>query len=299
MVWWSAIKGIDAWSAMMIGVSAGVYLSALIAMGAVLFRLAFASLPGNEQRRVARMGIITAWVGIALVMLQWPLQAGYLGGGNIAAATDPMLLGIVFESAQGNRLMLSVTGLMLVQAFQLNQPAPPKLNISLSLAGILLVLLAFTQVGHSVNPPRLLLAGLLVLHVLAASFWVASLWPLYCLTGSRHDPVIVARILTRFGQIAMIVVGLLVVMGITLAALLTGGPLALLTTDYGQLLAGKIMIVAILLLLAAGNKWRWVPAFERGDVNAPLQLQRSIGLEILLVSVVLLITAILTTTTSP
>jgi len=299
VAWWSAIKELDAWSAMMIGVAAGIYLSALIAMGAVLFRLAFPTLPDDEQRRVARMGIITAWVGIALVMLQWPLQAGYLGGGNIAAATDPMLLGIVFDSAQGNRLMLSVVGLLLVQAFQFNQPALPKLNISLSLAGILLLLLAFTQVGHSANSPRLLLAGLLMVHLLAAAFWVASLWPLYCLAGNRHDPANAAQILTRFGQIAMVVVGLLVVAGITLAAWLTGGPLALLTTDYGQLLAGKIMIVAILLLLAAANKWRWVPAFERGEINASRQLQRSIAVEILLVMVILLITAILTTTTSP
>ena len=97
----------------------------------------------------------------------------------------------------------------------------------------------------------------------------------------------------------MVVVGLLVAAGITLAAWLTGGPLSLLTTDYGQLLAAKIMIVAILLLLAAANKWRWVPAFARGEIEAPRQLQRSITMEILLVMVVLLVTAILTTTTSP
>ncbi|WP_404413516.1 CopD family protein [Vreelandella aquamarina] len=299
MAWWSAIKELDAWSAMMIGVAAGVYLSALIAMGAVLFRLAFPALPDDERRRVARMGIITAWIGIALVILQWPLQAGYLGGANITAATDPMLLGMVFDSAQGRRLILLVIGLVLIQALQFNKPTLSKLTISLSMAGILLVLLAFTQVGHSVNSPRLLLAGLLMVHVLTAAFWVASLWPLYCLAGSRHDPANTARILTRFGQIAMLVVGLLVIAGITLAAWLTGGPLALLTTDYGQLLAGKVMIVALLLLLAAANKWRWVPAFERGEVNASRQLQRSIALEILLVMFILVITATLTTTTSP
>ncbi|BBI65645.1 hypothetical protein HSBAA_PA_2480 (plasmid) [Vreelandella sulfidaeris] len=41
-------------------------------------------------------------------------------GGNIAAATNPMLLGIVFEGASGTRLILVVTGLLLVQAIQLN-----------------------------------------------------------------------------------------------------------------------------------------------------------------------------------
>lgn len=284
---------------MMIVAAAGVYLSALITIGAVLFRLAFPSLPDDEQQHVARIGIISAWLGIVLVILQWPLQAGYLGGGGIAAATDPMLLGIVYESAQGSRSIILVIGLLLVQAFQFNQPALPKLTLSLSLTGILLVLLAFTQVGHSVNSPRLLLAGLLMLHLLAAAFWVASLWPLYCLAGNRQHHADTAQILARFGQIAMVAVGLLVAAGITLAVLLTGGPLSLVTTDYGQLLVIKLTLVGILLLLAAANKWRWVPAFERGDVNAPRQLQRSIMMEILLVMVILAVTAILTTTTSP
>lgn len=286
---------------MMIVAAAGVYLSALITIGAVLFRLAFPSLPDDEQQHVARIGIISAWLGIVLVILQWHLQAGYLGGGGIAAATDPMLLGIVYESAQGTRSIILVIGLLLVQAFLFNQPALPKLTLSLSLSltGILLVLLAFTQVGHSVNSPRLLLAGLLMLHLLAAAFWVASLWPLYCLAGNRQHHANTAQILARFGRIAMVAVGLLVTAGITLAALLTGGPLSLVTTDYGQLLVIKLTLVGILLLLAAANKWRWVPAFERGDVNAPRQLQRSIMMEILLVMVILAVTAILTTTTSP
>lgn len=99
----------------MILAAAGFYLSTLVATGAVLFRLAFPLLPDRERRNVARMGTLAAWAGIALVLLQWPLQAGYLGGGNVAAATDPMLLGIVFEGAPGTRLILAVTGLLLVQ----------------------------------------------------------------------------------------------------------------------------------------------------------------------------------------
>ncbi|MYL24329.1 copper resistance protein CopD [Halomonas alkaliantarctica] len=299
MAVWSTLKGLDAWTIAMILAAAGFYLSALVALGAVLFRLAFPRLPEGARSHVTRMGLLAAWTGIALVLLQWPLQAGFLGGGNVAAATDPMLLSLVFKDAPGTRLMLVVVGLLLAQAIHLRSLALPKTTKYLSLAGVLLVVLAFTQVGHTVNTPRVVLASLLILHLLAAAFWVASLWPLYQLVGGPHDRENVARILSRFGQLAMGGVGLLLLAGGTLATWLVGGLTPMLTTTYGQLLTGKILIVALLLLLAAANKWRLVPAFERGDAQAPQRLRRSIALEMALVAVILLITAVLTTVTSP
>ena len=299
MAWWYSVNSLDVWIVTMILVAAGVYLSALVATGAVLFRLAFPQLPDHDRRRVVRMGVFAAWSGVTLVLFQWPLQAGYLGGGNVAAATNPMLLGIVFEGAPGTRLILAVTGLLLVQAIQLNNLLLSKTANSLSLVGVLLVMLAFVQVGHTVPPPRLVLSGLLIFHLMAAAFWVASLWPLFHLVGRRHNQGNSARILTRFGQIAMDGVGLLVLAGVTLATLLTGGLTPLLTTAYGQFLIGKVLIVAVLLLFAAANKCRLVPAFESGDATAPRRLQRSIALEMVLVAVILLITAVLTRVTSP
>lgn len=245
------------------------------------------------------MGVLAAWAGVILILFQWPIEAGYLGGGNIAAATNPMLLGIVFEGASGIRLILAVTGLLLVQAIQFNNVALSKAANSLSLVGVLLVMLAFVQVGHTVNTPRLVLSGLLIVHLTAAAFWVASLWPLFHLVGRGHSQDNTARILSRFGKLAMGGVGLLVLAGVTLATLLTGGFMPLLTTAYGQFLIGKILIVGALLLFAAVNKWRLVPAFESGDATAPRRLQRSIALEMMLVAVILLITAVLTRMTSP
>lgn len=299
MAWWSALNGLEFWTVAMILAAAGFYLSALIATGAVLFRLAFPQLPDSERRNVARMSTFAAWMGIVLVLLQWPLQAGYLGGGNLDAATDSMLLSIVFKDAPGTRLILAVTGLLLVQAIQFNPLPLFKANSSVSLAGVLLVMLAFVQVGHTVNTPRILLVGLLMLHLLAAAFWIASLWPLYRLVGRPQDRCNTTHILTRFGQLAMGVVGVLILAGATLATLLAGGLTPLFTTAHGQFLIGKVLIVAVLLLFAGANKWRLVPAFERGDAAAPHRLRCSIALEMVLVMVILLITAVLTTVTSP
>lgn len=299
MAWWSALSEVDAWSVAMILVAAGFYLGALLATGVVLFRLAFPELPDPARRAASRTGAIAAGIAIALVLLQWPLQAGYLGGGTIASAIDPVLLGIVFEGAPGTRLILAVIGLLLVQAILLYARRLPWLGHGLSLAGVGLVMLAFVQVGHTVNDPRILLAGLLTLHLLAAAFWVGSLWPLYRLAGHPPEGGDAARILARFGQVAAFGVGLLILAGVILAVLLLDGITPLFATGYGQFLIGKILIVALLLLLAAANKWRLVPAFERGEATAPRRLRRSIALEMVLVGGILLVTAVLTSVTSP
>ncbi|WP_018174854.1 MULTISPECIES: copper resistance D family protein [unclassified Thioalkalivibrio] len=299
MAWLSALAGVDAWTVAMILVAAGFYAGALLAAGAVLFRLAFPDLPDPERRAASRTGAIAAWAAIVLAVIEWPLQAGYLGGGNGAAAVDPMLLGMVFEGAQGTQLILAVSGLLLVQAILLDARRLPGLGHGLSLGGVLLVMLAFVQVGHTVDEPRWLLGGLLVLHLLAAAFWIGSLWPLYRLAGHPAGGADAVRILDRFGRVAVFGVGLLVLAGVVLAALLLGGVTPLLTTGYGQFLIGKVLIVALLLLLAASNKWRLVPAFERGEPRAPQRLRRSIAMEIGLVGLVLLVTAILTTVSSP
>ena len=299
MAWMSALAGVEAWTVAMILVAAGFYLGALLASGAVLFRLAFPDLPDPERRAASRTGAIAAWLAIALVLLQWPLQAGYLGGGNVASAVDPMLLGIVFEGAQGTRLILAVAGLLLVQAILLDARTLPEVSHGLSLAGVGLVMLAFVQVGHTVGEPRILLAGLLILHLLAAAFWIGSLWPLYRLAGHPPEGGNAARILERFGQVAAFGVGVLVLAGVILAVLLLGGITPLFATGYGQFLIGKVLIVVLLLLLAAANKWRLVPAFERGEATAPRRLRRSIALEVALVGGILLVTAVLTSVSSP
>ncbi|WP_018881395.1 CopD family protein [Thioalkalivibrio sp. ALE30] len=299
MAWLSALSDVDAWTVAMMLVAAGFYAGSLLAAGAVLFRLAFPDLPDPDRRAASRMGAVAAWVAIVLALVQWPLQAGFLGGGNGAAAFDPMLLGMVFEGAQGTRLVLAVSGLLLVQAILLDARRLPGLGYGLSLAGVLLVMLAFVQVGHTVDEPRVLLGGLLVLHLLTAAFWIGSLWPLYRLAGHPPAGRDAARILARFGQVAVFGVGLLVLAGVVLAALLLGGVTPLLTTGYGQFLIGKVLIVGLLLLLAAANKWRLVPAFERGEPGAPGRLRRSIALEGGLVGSILLLTAVLTTVSSP
>ncbi len=299
MPWLAAVADAEAWTLAMIVAASGVYAGALMAVGAVLFSLAFPDAPNPARRSARNMLALAARFGIVMLLLQWLLQAGYLGGGNLASALDPMLLAIVFEGAPGRRLLLALVGLVLVQAFLIPFQRPPKLAPGIGLVGVVLVLAAFTQVGHTTGEPRLLLSLLLGMHLLAAAFWTGSLWPLYRMAGLAGARGQAAVILARFGRIAAWAVAALLCAGILLAALLLEGLRALWTTAYGQLLLTKILVVIAILLLAAGNKWRLVPAFERRDARAPLRLRASIALEMALAAAVLLVTATLTTLSAP
>jgi putative copper resistance protein D len=291
----SMIAGLDAWTQVMVLAAAGFYASSLLAVGTLLFKLGFPDLPARHMAFLNRIALVSIWTGITLVLLQWPLQAGFLGGGTLSYALDPMLLGIVFESAQGTRMVLAVSGLLLLHTLLFRHRAWQFLG----LAGGVLVLLAFVQIGHTRGEPRWLLGGLLLAHLATVSFWIGALLPLYRVALEPDCQDHPGGILTRFGRLATTAVSLLLLAGAALALLLAGGITPLFTTAYGQILLLKITLVALLLGLAALNKLRLVPAYERGNSSAPRRLRRSIVMETLLVIAVLLITALLTTTSSP
>jgi putative copper resistance protein D len=290
-----ALANLDAWTGVMVVVAASFYGSSLLAVGTQLFKLGFVDLPAHQTLSLNRTALLSIWVAIAMILLQWPLQAGFLGGGNLASAMDPMLLGIVFESTQGTRTLLAVSGLLLLHALLLRRRAWQ----FLSLAGAVLVLLAFVQIGHTRDEPRWLLGGLLLAHLATAAFWIGALRPLYRVARNPAYQAHPSGILVKFGRLATTAVLLLLVAGVVLAWLLVGGITPLFTTAYGQILLAKIVLVALLLGLAALNKLRLVPAYERGDARAPARLRRSILVEGLLVAAVCLMTALLTTTSSP
>jgi len=296
MAWWTLLSGMDAWMLGRVVVAAGFYGAALLAVGSRLFRFAFPDLPRAEGQRLERTLVAAAWTAILLALLSWPLQAGFLGGGSLAAARDPVLRQVVIESPLGDRLRLALAGLLLLQANLLSGRLRALAPI-LGLAGVVLVLLAFTRVGHTRGDP--LLGALLFAHLGLAAFWLASLAPLYRLAGNARYGDLPSRLLGRFGWLGQVLIPLLLLAGASLAGLLMGGLAPLLHTPYGQLLLIKLSLVTLLLLLGALNKWWLVPALARGVPGAGQRLRSSIATEGTLIGLILLTVALLTATTSP
>lgn len=292
-----ALPDLDPWIAGRVVVSAGFYGAALLALGGLLFRFAFTGLPLREAEGLRRSILRAAWLGIGLVVLLWPLQAAYLGGGSLAAARDPLLLRIVVESTQGHRLCLAVAGLLLLQA-TLVRGRWFAVRHGVSLIGAALVLLAFAQVGHTRGDFRL--GVLLVLHLLVAAFWMAALMPLYRLAGEPRCDGLPVRLLRRFGRFGVVLIPLLLIAGGGMVTwLMEGRPAALLSSAYGQVLTLKLGVVALLLSLGALNKWWLVPAVEHGVPGAARRLRCSIATEGFLMAGLLLTVALLLTNSPP
>jgi copper transport protein len=67
---------------------------------------------------------------------------------------------------------------------------------------------------------------------------------------------------------------------------------ALWATDYGRVLLGKLILVVLLLMLAAANRYRFVPRFHTEGATAARPLRRSIGTELALAVAVLALVAL-------
>jgi putative copper resistance protein D len=164
---------------------------------------------------------------------------------------------------------------------------------ALALLGVLLILGAFLVSGHTVTAAhRAPLGALLGLHVAVAAFWFGAVQALRALRG-RFPPPALVPLLQRFSAYAVWLVPLLGGAGIALAVALLPDAAAL-RRPYGLLLCLKAVLFAALLGLAALNRSRLVPALARGQPCASASLGHTLAAEALLMSAVLIATAVLT-----
>lgn len=282
---------IDGWAIAAIIAKAVGYGVALLAIGGPLFILVFRS-SSNDVRQLARkVAVIAALIGLAVLALRFGIRAARISGMGLSGAVDPMMLGFVWDSPLGEAAIWRGVGELLVVALLIRGIV----GLSAGLIGALLIAVSYTFVGHSLGDPRWLLASLLTLHLLAAAFWIGALLPLRHAVGQPEG----ARLLHRFGNVASLTVALLIVVGLIFAWLMTGSFSNLLSTAYGWTLLAKLGVVSGLMVWAALNKWRFVPALASGTPAAVPHLRRSIQIEAIAVLLILLATATLTSITTP
>ena len=267
------------------------YGAALLAMGGVLFWVVFSQRAEASVLRLARrLAVGAALVGLAVLAVRFGIRAARISGMGFDGATDPMMLGFVWESPLGTAAIWRGIGELAILAVLI-----PRFGQWIALAGSVAIAISFAQVGHALGEPRTVLAALLVLHLLAAAFWVGALLPLRQAAFGPDG----ADLLHYFGNVAAFSVIVLILAGISLAWLQSGSVAALLGTAYGLALLLKVAIVAVLLGFAAFNKVRLVPALRAEKPGSIHALRRSISMELLAVVLILLATATLTSVTTP
>ena len=291
---WQPLLDMDGATLATVALKAFACLASLTAAGSALALASLASLDRDTRRMVGRLGLACAVAaGLASAALI-PVGAIYLAGGSWTGAVDPALTGMVAASPVGESLVVRIAGLAVVAVLFVSGRAPALAAV----AGAGVVCVSFAFRGHVLTEPRVILGALVTAHLLGLSFWIGAFAPLRRLAG-HADPVRAGAAADEFGRRALWVVPALAVAGAVLLVLLAGNPLDAVETTYGRLLAVKLAVFVLLLGLAAFNRLRFTPALLAGDAGAGARLRRSIGLEFAAVLVILAVTAVLTTVTSP
>jgi putative copper export protein len=270
---------------------AGVFQAA----GAAFFVVLFGPWLLRSGRRIRRLGRYAALAGMALLAAQQWLRGARLADGY-AGLVDPALQRLAWGGSGGHAAWLQLTGLAVIACGLARQG---RTAAGLAGAGAAIAACAFALTGHtSEHAPRALLAPLLCVHLLVVAFWFGALLPLFIC--SRHETRADAVALLRaFSGVAGWLVPAIGVAGLALAFMLIPAPDAW-RAPYGLLVLTKLGAFALLLLLAAWNRWWAVPAMAVSDAPAaPRVLRRSIAIEYLLLTAVLALTAVLTSFYSP
>jgi putative copper export protein len=249
------------------------YVACLGAAGLALFAIGFGR--WQEPQDVAacrRMTIGVAVAGLAASLAWLAAQVVLASDGD---PFDVEVWDMMLTSRPGVSVLITWAGLIAVGLAAWTGLAATVVGA----AGLLTVAASFTAVGHTTqHQPRLLLAAVLALHLIAVSFWAGSLWPL-ALASKRGGPK-AARLVEAWARVAAWAVGGLVVAGALLAWLLVGRLDVLVGTAYGWALLAKVSLVGALLSFAAWHRFRLTPALAADAPGSGARLAASIRWEI-------------------
>ena len=263
----------------------------LQALGIALFSATFGPAIPASLARTRRAGQTLAVTAMIAVTAHYVLEAGRMAG-EISGVLDLSLQRTLWDSSNGAAFASRLAGLILVLAGLTGAWRP------IVFLGAILASMSFALTGHTaVHTHRGLLAALLTLHVLIVAFWFGALWPL-AVASLRETSAGASRVIERFTAMATWLVPLILVAGAVMAALLLPSVSAL-REPYGRLLLSKVVGFALLMGLAAANKWRLGPALASAGDRAGRRFRRSLAAEFVLIAAVLTITTVMTSLFSP
>jgi putative copper resistance protein D len=242
--------------------------------------------------------ISATWLAALSAGFLLMIQAGQMGDGWVDTYQPVIwlaVLGTTFGEVWRWHLALSALSLLALML-----PRPWQLRALLLFSALLLISLAF--IGHAAMHSGLI--GALhrsnhALHLLAAGYWFGGLVPLLiCMRYLpqpqwRHDAVTTLVRFSSWGHGAVVVV---VVTGIINNLMVLGDWPLDFTSSYQRLLAVKIVLVALMILVAVANRYVIVPAMRINPKLAQRGVIAACWSEIVLGALVLLLVSLFATT---
>lgn len=260
-----------------------LYLCLMASVGAALFR-AITPSTGRQDwvRRVIPAGLALLFVNLALQGLD-VLDAPW----SALARADTWRAALATTYAG----TLGFEALALAAAWRaLDSPRPWAIRLTATASAVLLGV-AVANSGHvGTAPPQWLSRPAVALHVIAAAAWLGALIPLIrMLTASAQT---LPQALSRFSRWIVPTVVLIVASGIIMACLQLTSVSDLWLTTYGRILAAKLMLLGVLFLMAAVNRYRYTPSAVSGQTGAQRDLRRMIFGELALAACILAVVSL-------
>jgi putative copper resistance protein D len=272
-----------------------------VTTGTLVFRTAvarpaFRSAPRHFERVRAQTRHLT-WSALVITVASgviWLLlETAAMSGLPFNEAMAPSVLSTALNETQFGLVSEIRLGLVIVLAVCLAYDRfPPADWLAVAAATGLTAAVAWTGHGGSTSGElgKLHLAAD-ALHLIAAASWIGGLIPLVLLLAQarKHPTVEWASIAgdaaERFSILGVVSVATLMATGFVNAWILVGSFDALFVTEYGRLLMLKIIVFAVLLVLAAINRFWLTPRLaappENGTrIEALRQLTRNSIVEI-------------------
>jgi putative copper export protein len=265
------------------------FVAAVQAAGAALFSSIFAERLDRSMSAIAKSTVFTAGAALLLTVAAQVTAPARLVG-SLEGIFDGPLQVLMLASDAGAATAVRVLGLVLVV---LGTGREDRLRGTAVLFGAVLVVVSFAFMGHTAtDDQRWLLAPLLIVHLLVVAFWFGSLWPLLCVTRVE-SPAVAGLAVAAFSRYAARLVPLILLAGVAMAALLLDSWSAL-NAPYGLSLIGKTSAFAVLMALAAANRWRYGPGITYGKPAAIKGFQFTALAEWCVILGVLMLTAVMT-----
>ncbi|MDP3800765.1 copper homeostasis membrane protein CopD [Brevundimonas sp.] len=243
------------------------YSSAVVLFGAPLFLLHSFGAPAVPNLIQARAALfvaagVVALGSLAALVAQTAVMAGSLSEAVRPASLSFMVTGTALGMAMAARAGLALLGLAAILAMR-----PGRALWALTATTGLAVVASFAWTGHGAATDG---AGGLVhltadiVHAAAAALWLGALTALTILLLRRTGPddLAIHRALDGFSGLGTLAVVLLVLTGLVNSWFLVGPArvMEIGASPYGQLLIAKLALFALMLALAARNRFRLTPA---------------------------------------
>lgn len=264
----------------------------------------------GRRQSVARLlsyMLLGSLLGFHAELIRFFIQVGQISGAGFSGMFDWGMVTILLDTTVGDvtfyRLgafiwALLATLLYLRKLKYANQPFSRlqyQRLVAVYVLPLLLLALTLRISGHVSLLPVTAQAAIMV-HFIAFTLWIGALYPLLQLTGAS-DLDLLKLGMRRFGDFAIGIVLLLIAAGVLLVFHLFNSWQELFTTAYGISLLLKLLLVLVLLGIAGINRLYLVPRIIEGASAGALS--RSIRIEMLVATLILVVTAYFSTLVGP